>query len=191
MKSEQPESPDMLSRRETLIACGAALILPTACKTTPLTVASVDEQIARIGRDLIMVARRNPDLPGVRSLARLESSAASMSAGDEAMLNAALHIQLRERLTRHRRTFGLEQIRTTLSRPIDVSRFGDAWALDELATAKRRAETEPGYGAALNRIINNPSHMHCEKLLTGETVPCWLLRRQVVVAVYDFMGELH
>lgn len=166
----------------------APLVTVAGCgRTLPIPPPGSDRVALRMNElkaSFTRVARRERDLPGVRSLAQIpDNPAAGMSAVDQSLLAAVLYLDARERLARTSRPIRDEEVRAVLARPIDISQINPQSLQRRLEEARARLESDPGYSGLLRLYESDPFATHCEDMLTGETVPCyrWIYRFTVLV----------
>jgi len=123
----------------------------TLAPTRPLDAA--DQQLKRFADNYNSLARSEPNLPGIRSLAQInERLVAGFSSADVSMLTSAFYLDTRERAASIRRPITQDDVRGALSRPIDMSRFGRPFLERRLTEARERAARDPEYRRAL-RIL--------------------------------------
>jgi hypothetical protein len=128
---------------------------------------AVDEQLKRFADTYNSLASREPNLPGIRSLAQLnERLLAGFSAADLSVLTSALYLQARERVASRARPITDDDVRAALSRPIDMSRFGRPFLERTLADAHARAARDPRYREALRTMLP-PGTIACRDVDTG------------------------
>jgi hypothetical protein len=158
------QSKAFFSRRSLLLLFALAPIPALiSCRTMEPTrpLDAADQQLKRFADGFNALARREPGLPGVQSLAQLnERLLAGFSAGDRSLLTAALYLDARERAASILRPITEADVRAALSRPIDMSRYSRPFLERRLAEAKARAARDLAYRRAL-RISLPPGTIMC------------------------------
>lgn len=172
----------ILSRRSLLLCFAASPLALLSCRTggrivTPPSSDLADEQLNRVGNEYELLARREPNLPGVRSLAQLNNQlVAGFSASDLSLLASALHLQGRERVAQARRPITQTDMRAILSNPIDMSGYGRSFLERTLTQARDRAAADPRYRHELDTVAAKPSPC-------GAGIPRWLCTVVVIIVI--------
>lgn len=185
-----------ISRRVLLASCvsaaSLALMSCTTATSSPQGGRRPDDlRIARFMDGYSAVARREPTLPGARSLEEIATNVLGrFSPSDQAFLADVMYVEARDVLRRSRRPVSEAAIRRALVAPVDAGRVSPEYFIGKVAEARSRMESDRAYGEALMIRANDPFfHGRCEDELTGETVPCamWVFRRTLLIThAWDF-----
>ncbi len=184
------ESPDDFSRRSllTLLALAPLPIL-AGCKGAgprpepgPGSDAA-DRQVGFVVEAQRAISRREPGLPGLRSLARInEKMAEGLSQADLSLLAAALSITAGEQIARLARPIAMADVRSALSQPIDMAPYGRSFLDRTLAEARAREATEPAYRLQISR---HRRRCYC----LGDT-PCWICVAMALILIIAIIAVI-
>ena len=167
-----------LSPMPALASCATGSLPPGATPNAD----RADEQLSRVVEAYAGLAQREPGLPGLQSLSRLnENLLADFSAPDLSLLASALYLQARQRVrAAKRRPIGETDVRAALSKRIDVARYNRPFFERTLATAKARMARDPGYRQELETV---PYSFRINCAIFGVRVPCWILGTVAVILI--------
>jgi hypothetical protein len=173
-------APEGHSRRSLLALLASSPLILASCKslaTTDNSSAGVaDKQIKRVldGHDALV--RSHPTLPGIRSLAQFnEQLAEGFSPADLSTLAAAFSLKASEQVARIRRPITKTDVRSALSRPIDMAPYGRSFLERTLAEARAREATDPAYRQELQ--------LHRRRCHCLRDTPCWICGGMAVIIV--------
>jgi hypothetical protein len=172
--------PEDHSRRSLLSLLAASPLILASCRSLGTTDASsgglADKQIDRVTDAYNALRRSDPTLPGIQSLAHLnERLAEGLSPADLSLLTAAFYLKASEQVIRIPRTITMTDVRSVLSRPIDMAPYGRPFLEQTLAEARARAATDPAYGKELQR------HRRRCQCLWG--TPCWICIAMALILI--------
>jgi hypothetical protein len=156
-------APACLSRRSILrLFALSPLPVLASCATGLSPYADpADEQINRVIQAYTELARRKPDLPGVRSLARLNETLAKFSDADLSLLASALYLQAQQRVRAAKRPLAESDVPAVLSKPIDISRFSRRSLERTLKQAKARMAQDVRYRGQLDAVPIGSISLRC------------------------------
>jgi hypothetical protein len=169
-------APEFLSRRSLLwlLALSPVPALTSSAGGLFRRADPADEQINRVGQAYIELARREPDLPGVRSLTRLNKSFAGFSDADGSLLASALYLQARQRV---RTAASPLRESAVLSKPVDISRFSRRSLERTLKQTKARMAQDAGYAGEVGAVPSSFRRLRltCEDSEDNQISPWWCL----------------
>jgi|GEM_PF-5304937 len=178
------------SRRIFLAGAAASVCFATASCRTPAAQRSTDATdrgLIQLAQRSEVIARAEPDLPGLRLLERAEVLIDGFGR-DAPLLRAALYLHARERLMSAGPPLSETGVRAALARPADPDRFGRPFLERTLAEARIRAAGDAGYAQALQvggggwRCIDEDGF----EIFTSNLC-LRLIRRGILIAVFAFL----